>query len=229
MFVLFTSLRKITLGQEPENTHTGGAVDVTARPPARPPTRRFLSTAQAEAPQLYPPMDLPGPLRIMEEDVSLVAKQRELAADMAKSPYYITPKYAVKDVERYSDRQQESEKQCQSLGRYLSADLKAHLPPELLDRPSRTGAGAGASLAGVASLPAFDGKSLTFLEDRERRSAENKGDKDKDKEKDKDDAGMMSDVEGEMEEEELDDDYAVDHYESAPDSMADDDEPAAVF
>lgn len=171
-------------------------------------------------------MDLPRPVTILEDDVKLVAKQRELAADMAKSPYYITPKYSIKDVERYSDGLQENGNKGQSLASQLSPFMKAYLPPELMDRPSTAVIRTGGALAGLKPLPAFDAKSLTALEDRERKSAETGGDKEK--EKDKDDAGMMSDIEAEMEEEEQDDDYAVDHYDSAEES-AGDDEPAAVF
>lgn len=161
----------------------------------------------------------------MDEDVSHVAKQRELAADMIKSVYYITPKYAIKDVERYSDGHQSSGSQGQSLASQLSAGMKRHLPPELTDRPA-VGATAG-KLPGLKPLPAFDAKSLTALEDRERKSAETAG-AEKEKEKEKDDTGMMSDIEAEVEEEEQDDDYAVDHYESG-DESAGDNEPAAVF
>lgn len=160
----------------------------------------------------------------MEEDVSHIAKQRELAADMAKSAYYITPKDAVKDVERYSDGLHLNGCQGQSLASQLSAGMKRYLPPELTDRPSKGAAGA---LAGLNPLPAFDAKSLTALEDKERKNAETGAEKAKDKNKD-DDAGMVSDIEAEVEEEEQDDDYAVDHYESG-DESAGDDEPAAVF
>lgn len=171
-------------------------------------------------------MDLPGPIRIMEEDVSHVAKQRELTADMNKSVYYITPKYAVKDVERYSDGLHSSGFQGkQSLVSQLSSGMKRYLPPELTDRPAIGAAGAAGKLPGLKPLPVFDGKSLTALEDKERKSAESVGGG---KDKDKDDAGLMSDVEAEFEEEEQDDDYAVDHYESG-DETAGDDEPAAVF
>lgn len=183
---------------------------------------------QNEAPVLYPRMDLPGPVRIMDEDVSHVAKQRELAADMAKSVYYITPKYAVKDVERYSDGIHSGGLQRQkSLASQLSAGMKRHLPPELTDRSAIGATTSSGKLSGFKPLPAFDGKSLTALEDKERKSAETAG-ADKDKDKDKDDAGVMSDIEAEVEEEEQDDDYAVDHYESG-DESAGDDEPAAVF
>lgn len=161
----------------------------------------------------------------MEEDVSHVAKQRELAADMTKSVYYITPKYAVKDVERYSDASRTYGFQGQSLSSQLSAGMKRYLPPELTDRPAMASGGTG-TLHGLKPMPAFDAKSLTALEDKERKSAETGAEKEK--EKDKDDAGMMSDVEAEVEEEEQDDDYAVDHYESG-DESAGDDEPAAVF
>ncbi|CAM9312894.1 unnamed protein product [Ectocarpus sp. 4 AP-2014] len=180
---------------------------------------------QSEAPVRYPRMDLPGPIRILEDDVSHVAKQRELAADMSKSIYYITPKYAVKDVERYSDGVHSSGSRGQSLASQLSAGMKRHLPPELTDRPAIGTTAAGGKLPGLKPLPAFDGKSLTALEDRERKSAETGG---AEKEKDKEDAGMLSDVEADVEEEEQDDDYAVDHYESGDDSGGDD-EPAAVF
>lgn len=159
----------------------------------------------------------------MEEDVRHVAKQRELAADMAKSAYYITPKYAVKDVERYSDGFHTNGFQGPSLASQLSTGMKRYLPPELVDRPSAPAAG---TLPGMKPLPTFDAKSLTALEDKERKSAETGAEKEKDK--DKEDAGMMSDVDAEMEEEEQDDDYAVDHYESG-DESAGDDEPAAVF
>lgn len=54
------------------------------------------------------------------------------------------------------------------------------------------------------------------------------GGTEKEKEKEKDDAGVLSDLEAEMPEDEQDDDYAVDHYESG-DESAGDDEPAAVF
>lgn len=163
----------------------------------------------------------------MGEDASHIAKQRELAADMVKSVYYITPKYAVKDVERYSDGLHSSEfQEHQSLASQLSAGMKRYLPPELTDRPAIGKIAAAGTLPGPKPLPAFDGKSLTALEDRERKSAETAGDKDKDKEKD--DAGLMSDIEAEIEEEEQDDDYAVDHYESG-DESAGDDEPTAVF
>ncbi|CAN0154439.1 unnamed protein product [Pylaiella littoralis] len=171
-------------------------------------------------------MDLPGPIRIMEEDVRHVAKQRELAAEMAKSVYYITPKYAIKDVERYSDGFHSNEfPGRQSLASQLSPVMKRYLPPELTDRPAIGAAGVAGKSPGLKHLPAFDGKSLTALEDRERKSAESVGGG-KEKEKDKDDTGMMSDIEAEMEEQ--DDDYAVDHYESG-DESAGDDEPAAVF
>ena len=180
-------------------------------------------------------MDLPGPIRILDDDARHVAKQRELAADMAKSAYYITPKHAVKDVERYSDGFHVNDQQRRSLASQLSAEMKRYLPPELTDsaagRSTPTPPGA---LQRLKPLPAFDPKSLTALEDRERKSGEpgTEAERDKDKEKDKDDAdaGMMSDVEAEMEDEEQDDDYAVDHYESGDDSAGDgDDEPAAVF
>lgn len=185
------------------------------------------SCSQNEAPVLYPRMDLPGPIRIMDEDVSHVAKQRELAADMAKSAYYITPKYAVKDVERYSDGFHANGFQGQqSLASQLTAGMKRYLPPELTDGPTIGPSPAAGKHPGLKPLPAFDAKSLTVLEDKERKSAETGGEKEK--EKDKDDAGMMSDIEAEMEEEEQDDDYAVDHYESG-DESAGDDEPAAVF
>lgn len=175
---------------------------------------------------LYPRIELPGPVRIMDEDVELIAKARDFAAEMAKSPYYITPKYSVKDVERYSDGLQDNGNQRQSLASQLSPVMKAYLPPELLDRPS-TAAKAGADI-GLKPLPAFDAKSLSALEDKERKNAETGG-AEKEKEKEKDDSGNMSDLEGEMEEEEQDDDYAVDHYESGDDDSAGDDEPAAVF
>lgn len=174
-------------------------------------------------------MELPGAVKILEEDVSLVAKQRELAADMAKSPYFITPKYAVKDVERYSDRLQENGTHGQSLSTQLSPEMISYLPPELLNRTTSTAAVVGRTLSGMRSLPAFDAKSLTLLEAKERKNAETGADNNKDKDKDKDDAGIMSDIEGDMEEEEHDDDYAVDHYESAGDESMGDDEPAAVF
>lgn len=176
---------------------------------------------------LYPRIELPGPVRIMDEDVELIAKARDFAAEMIKSPYYITPKYAVKDVERYSDGLHENGNQGQSLASQLSPVMKAYLPPELLDRSSTT-AKTGTAI-GLKPLPAFDAKSLSALEDRERKNAEKGGaDNDKDKDKDKDDAAIMSDVEGDMEEEEQDDDYGVDHYKSG-DESAGDDEPAAVF
>lgn len=174
---------------------------------------------------LYPRMDLPGPVRIMEEDVAHVAKQRELAADMAKSIYYITPKYAVKDVERYSDVLHGGF-QGQALAGHLSAGMKRYLPPELTDRPTIGTSAAAGAIPGLKALPAFDGKSLTALEDKERKSAETGAEKEKEKEKE--DAGMLSDIEAEVEDEEQDDDYAVDHYESG-DESAGDDEPAAVF
>lgn len=183
--------------------------------------------SQNEAPVLYPRMDLPGPIRIMDEDVSHVAKQRELAADMVKSVYYITPKYAIKDVERYSDGLHSSGCHGQSLASQLTAGMKRYLPPELTDRPTIGATAAAGKVPGLKPLPAFDAKSLTALEDRERKSAETAG-AEKEKEKDKDDAGMMSDIEAEVEEEEQDDDYAVDHNESG-DESAGDDEPAAVF
>lgn len=172
-------------------------------------------------------MDLPGPIRIMEEDVSHVAKQRELAAEMTKSVYYITPKYAVKDVERYSDGLHSNGFQGkQSLASQLSSGMKRYLPPELTDRPAIGAGGVSGKLPGLKPLPVFDGKSFTALEDKERKSAESVGGG---KDKDKDDAGMMSDIEADIEEEEQDDDYAVDHYESGDESAGDDDEPAAVF
>lgn len=171
-------------------------------------------------------MDLPGPVRILDEDVRHVAKQRELAADMVKSSYYITPKYAVKDVERYSDMFHANGLQGQSLATQLSAGMKRYLPPELTNRPAMGLSAEGETLQGLKPLPAFDAKSLTALEDKEKKSSETGAEKDK--EKDKDDAGMMSDIEAEVEEDEEDDDYAVDHYESG-DESAGDDEPAAVF
>lgn len=156
-----------------------------------------------------------------------MTKQRELAGDMAKSVYYITPKYAVKDVERYSDGLHSGGfQEHQSLASQLSAGMKRYLPPELTDRPA-VGTAAARALPGPKPLPAFDGKSLTALEDRERKSAETAG-ADRDKDKEKDDAALMSDNEADMEEEEQDDDYAVDHYESG-DESAGDDEPTAVF
>lgn len=183
---------------------------------------------QNEAPVLYPRMDLPGPVRIMDDDVELIAKARDFASDMIKSPYYITPKHADRDVERYWDVPQEDESQRQSLASQLSPVMKAYLPPELFDRPSTlTKAGEGGALPGLKPLPAFDVKSLSALEDKERKNAESGG-TEKEKEKEKEDAGVMSDIEGELEEEEQDDDYAVDHYDSADESAADD-EPAAVF
>lgn len=173
-------------------------------------------------------MDLPGPVRILREDVSHIAKQRELAGDMAKSVYYITPKYVVKDVERYSDGLHSGGfQEHQSLASQLSAGMKRYLPPELTDRPVIGTTAAAGTLPGPKPLPAFDGKSLTALEDRERKSAETAG-ADKDKDKEKDDPGLMSDIEAEIEEGEQDDDYAVDHYESG-DESAGDDEPTAVF
>lgn len=108
----------------------------------------------------------------MDEDVELIAKARDFAADMAKSPYYITPKYAVKDVERYSDGLQDngSDGQGRSLASQLSPIMKAYLPPELLDRPTK--AGIDGALPGLKPLPAFDAKSLSALEDKERKNAE---------------------------------------------------------
>lgn len=170
-------------------------------------------------------MDLPGPIRILDDDVRHVAKQRELAADMAKSAYYITPKHAVKDVERYSDGFYVNELQRRTLASQLPAEMKQYFPPELMDNaagpssPTTPGA-----LQGLKPLPAFDAKSLTALEDKERKNAESGVEK----EKEKDDAGMMSDVELDVEDEEQDDDYAV-HYSESGDDSAGDDEPAAVF
>ncbi len=183
---------------------------------------------QNEAPILYPRMDLPGPIRIIAEDVNHMTKQRELVGDMAKSVYFINPKDAVKDVERYSDGLRSGRfEEHQSLASQLSAGMKRYLPPELTDRPAVGTTAAAGALPGPKPLPAFDGKSLTALEDRERKSAETAG-ADRDKDKEKDDTGLMSDIEAEIEEEEQDDDYAVDHYESG-DESAGDDEPTAVF
>eukprot|EP00752_Nemacystus_decipiens_P004417 g4033.t1 len=101
--------------------------------------------------------------------------------------------------------------------------MKRHLPPELTDRSATRATTSSGKFSAFKPLPAFDGKSLTALEDRERKSAETAG---AEKDKDKEDTGVMSDIEAEVEEEEQDDDYAVDHYESG-DESAGDDEPAA--
>lgn len=177
---------------------------------------------QIQAPVLFPPMDLPAALQILDEDVDLVAKQRQLAADMTKSPYYISPQDGVMDVERYADGIQATVKRNLPLASQLSPAVRGHLPPELLDHPRA--ARGGSPLPDLKPLPAFDAKSLTVLEDRERKSAEAGGDK----EKDKDRIEALSDVDAEADEEEQDDDYAVDHYESGAESDGND-EPAAMF
>ncbi|CAM9126991.1 unnamed protein product [Discosporangium mesarthrocarpum] len=177
---------------------------------------------QNEAPPLYPPLDLPPPARIMEKDVALVAKQRELVADSINSPYFIAPKHVVtNDVERYTDGFRASgAAQSLSMDRVLTPSIVEVLPAELVNLPS--GCSAGAVQAGVQRKKLFDVKSLTALEDKEKLNAE---DGDRDKEKD----GMQSDGEMEIEEEEdqEEEDYLRNHYDSNVESDGDDD--GAVF
>ncbi|CAM9305811.1 unnamed protein product [Choristocarpus tenellus] len=177
---------------------------------------------QNEAPPLYPSLDLPPAARIMEKDVCLVSKQRELVADSVNSPYFITPKYVVRDVERYSVRfTANGNAKDKDMASVLTSSILDILPAELVDLP--TGHSGGALQAGLKRNSKFDAKSLTALEDREKQSVEQGGDKDREKD------GVLSDLEPDIEEEESqeEEDYLRNHYDSDVESDADD--SGAVF
>jgi hypothetical protein len=55
-------------------------------------------------PPLYPPIEIPAPSTLSEEDVYCVQKMREVSYRFQTSPYYMSRKIEQKDIARYSDK-----------------------------------------------------------------------------------------------------------------------------
>lgn len=168
---------------------------------------------------LFPNIAMQGPSKLTEDDIFCVLKMREITNRFQTSPYFQTRKTEEKDIKRYSDKYGSTKDELSVLDCINSSfeDSARYIPCELLD-----GNLIGGRIAGT--MTAVDGSSLKKLQRLEQQELDGGGGRLKTAEEKKDGGGGSdNDLEDEMEnEQELDDDYGVDHYASDNDNSGDD-------
>jgi hypothetical protein len=175
---------------------------------------------QDQPPPLYPPIQLPAPLHITEDDAFEIGKMRDLTFRWQTSCFYLAKKTSqVKDVERFSDRYRTPPTSNALDDLFASENMQQYMPDELLE-PALVGKKPrlGLSLDQLVKQSQEDG--FSHLEANERRGGDD-GEGGERAGRGVEDEEFAEDVV----EEDLDDDYAVNYYDSGGEESDGDAEP----